>query len=134
MPAIGVDAEVEQLGLAEDGSQEVPASLHTVGWWRDGARPGQSGNVVLVGHTARTLEGVFDDLGRLRVGDEILVQADDVVRFHVVSTEEIPVADFHDHVAGIYRRSGYAGMVLMTCSGWDGQQFETTTVVRARMA
>lgn len=133
VPAIGVDAEVEQLGLAADGSQEVPASLHTIGWWRDGARPGQSGNVVLVGHTARTLEGVFDDLGRVSVGDEVIVHADDIARYRVVSTEEIPVEDFRDHVAGIYRRSGYAGMVLMTCSGWDGQRYDTTTVVRARL-
>jgi len=131
VPAIGVDAAVERVSLAADGSQEVPGSLHKVGWWRSGSRPGGQGNVVLVGHAARTRDGVFDDLGLVGVGDEIVVHADEVVRYRVVATDVIPVEAFVDQATDIYRTTGDAGVVLMACSGWDGQEYATTTVVRA---
>ncbi|MDT0203089.1 class F sortase [Nocardioides sp. AE5] len=133
IPRIDVDTTVEHLGLAEDGSQEVPHSLATVGWWREGATPGGEGNVVLVGHTASSADGVFDDLGRLRPGDRFTVTATDGSATYVVTESyEIRNEEFADHASEIYRITGAPGAVLMTCSTWNGHTYETTTVVHAR--
>lgn len=134
IPTLGVDAPVVDLGTAPDGSQDVPDSLSTVGWWRDGSRPGQSGNAVFVGHTASRTDGVFDDLGALKPGDRILVQADQPVTFTVTRTYEVTNADFADVAPQIYRTVGSPGIVLMTCSTWNGSAYETTTVVHGRLS
>ncbi|HKG63633.1 MAG TPA: hypothetical protein VKB28_06190, partial [Solirubrobacteraceae bacterium] len=50
IPAIGVRARVVSLGLNADGTLRVPTRFRDAGWWAGGARPGERGPAVVVGH------------------------------------------------------------------------------------
>jgi LPXTG-site transpeptidase (sortase) family protein len=132
--SIAVDAPVLAMGTAPDGSQAVPSSLHETGWWEHGARPGEIGNAVIVGHAASRSEGVFDDLHSLARGDVVTVSGTAAdVRFSVTRSFDLPVEDFEKVSARMYRQRGAPGLVLMTCGGWNGEEFETTTIVMAEL-
>jgi sortase (surface protein transpeptidase) len=51
---------------------EIPASANVVGWYRQSARSGQVGNVVMVGRPSPDSEpAVFEHLGDLATGSSI---------------------------------------------------------------
>lgn len=135
IPDIAVDAEVLPVGTTAKGAQEVPSSLHATGWWRDGQRPGQPGNAVIVGHTASRADGVFDHLGDLETGDTFTVRSGTKqLSFTVVKQQEVEVAKFAGVADEIYRETGPSGVVLMTCGDWNGTTYDTTVIVTARAA
>lgn len=130
--SIGVDAPVIEVGTTKDNAQDVPRSLTDTGWWRDGQRPGQPGNAVMVGHTASRSDGVFDRLGEIAKGDTVVVMSENgSVTYTVTAIDEIAVADFETVASDVYRRTGPSGVVLMTCGDFDGTQFNTTVIVYA---
>lgn len=133
--ALDVDAPVQPVGTTPENAQEVPAALDETGWWRDGAVPGAPGNAVIVGHTASADDGVFDPLVDIEQGDEVLVTgAEGTAAFTVERVDVVPVADFADVAADVYRSDGASGLVLMTCGDWNGNEFETTVIVHAAPA
>lgn len=135
IPAIDVDAGVVPVGTTADNAQEVPASLTLTGWWRDGVKPGDPGNAVIVGHTASADDGVFDELVDVKPGDEVVVTGQDGrVTFRVDEVKSVPVTDFAQIADEVYRGFGPTGLVLMTCGDWNGELFETTVVVSATAA
>lgn len=96
IPAIHVDAVVEQVGKAADGSMDVPRSFDETAWYQLGARPGEPGNAVIDGHVDSTTgKAVFWDLRKLTRGDQIVVVGDDGVerRFVVVDSGKYATAD-----------------------------------------
>lgn len=118
IPAIGVDAEVVDLGLNDDNSVEVPEDYSRTGWVRHTPSPGQLGSSVIVGHIDST-EGpaVFHRLDQLRAGDRIQVRGDDgnLVVFAVDSVDEYPKAAFpFRDVFGYVRQPA---LRLVTCGG-----------------
>ncbi len=76
IPRIGVDAPVVPIQSNEDRVLNPPRDPSVVGWWSDGAAPGETrGSAVLVGHTVRNNGGgVFDNVGDLGRGDAIQVK------------------------------------------------------------
>src|SRR5215218_5124218 len=57
IPAIGVDTGLQRLGRSHDGTVEVPSGRHKweeAGWYAGGARPGDLGSAVLLGHVDST--------------------------------------------------------------------------------
>jgi hypothetical protein len=51
IPAIGVNAEVDRVGVKDDGQVEIPDDGMRIGWYRYGTAPGSAeGSTVLVGH------------------------------------------------------------------------------------
>src|SRR5207302_6897861 len=54
IPAVGVDAVVDPLGLRADGHVEVPATFDRVGWYAGSAAPGAPGATVPLGHVDST--------------------------------------------------------------------------------
>lgn len=133
--AIGVEAPVIPVGTTAKGAQDVPSSLDATGWWRDGSKPGQPGNAVIVGHTASKGDGVFDDLSNLDQGDTITVSnGKKSLTYTVTNEQELEVSKFATVADEIYRRTGPSGIVLMTCGDWNGTRFETTVIVTAKIA
>lgn len=115
---IGVDAEVIDLGLDAAGALEVPEDFAQTGWWVGGARPGEDGPAVIVGHVD-SVDGpaVFFELDRLRPGDEVTVVGDDgsattfvVERSRQVAKDEFPTDEVYGPTAGPELR-------LVTCGG-----------------
>jgi hypothetical protein len=70
IPVIGVKTSLVTLGLAPDGSLQVPPSAQVAGWYTGSPRPGGIGSAVIVGHIdSLSGPGVFFRLPELRAGD-----------------------------------------------------------------
>ena len=118
IPSIGVRAPVIKLGLNPDRSLEVPTDFGDTGWWSGGARPGERGPAVIVGHVdSKTGPAIFYRLRELRRGDKIVVVGGDGsrVRFTVEGSEKYPKDDFP--TARVYGRTDGPTLRLITCGG-----------------
>lgn len=121
IPAIGVDTPVMRLGLAADGTMEVPpiAADDQAGWYEHSPTPGQVGPSVIVGHVTVGSygDGVFRDLARLRRGDRITARLENGAEavFAVGEVRKVAKADFPaDDVYGDVDRPD---LRLITCGG-----------------
>ncbi|MEV0778985.1 class F sortase [Streptomyces sp. NPDC050433] len=121
IPAIGVDTPVMRLGLAKDGTMQVPpiTAQDRAGWYRHSPTPGQIGPSVIVGHvTVGTYgDGVFRRLAELGRGDEITASLENgaTAEFAVSDVRKIAKADFPaDDVYGDVDRPE---LRLITCGG-----------------
>ncbi|MEO3821590.1 class F sortase [Plantactinospora sp. B24E8] len=122
--ALGLAAPVHPVGVAADGTIEVPASdrRDEAGWYDQSPTPGQYGPSVIVGHVDTTTgPAVFHGLSGLRPGTKIEVAREDgsVAIFAVNSVKrfnksQLPV----DRVYGDFSRPA---LRLITCGGrWVG--------------
>lgn len=113
-PAVGLEANVTTVGKELDGALAVP-DFGLAGWYGASARPGTDGSTAIAGHVD-SFDGpdVFFDLGRLTVGDEILVTGSDGVVNHFVA-ESIEQADKTAlPVDRIFAQSGPPLLALVT--------------------
>lgn len=133
IPSLHVRAPV--LGIDPVGRVLVPPSDPTsVGWWREGARPGaRRGAAVLTGHTVATGGGVFDDLDRLRPGDTVRVATTTATLTFVVDRARMYAKQsLARHAARLFGPTGPGRLVLVTCDGWDGEAYRSNFVATAR--
>jgi hypothetical protein len=124
IPAIGVDARVEALGLDRDGRVAAPVGWDDAGWFSLGPRPGQPGPAIVAGHVdSPTGPAVFHRLGELRPGATVEVRRADrtTVRFGVQRVERYPKDAFPE--AEVYGPAVGPELRLITCGG----AFDTTT-------
>ncbi|MFG3247719.1 class F sortase [Streptomyces sp. NPDC048187] len=139
IPAIGVDTPVMSLGLASDGTVEVPPVTDDdrAGWYRHSPTPGQVGPSVLLGHVTvgRYGDGVFRQLARLHRGDRIEARLENgstagftVTALRTVAKADFPTDDVYGDVAGPELR-------LITCGGpRDGEEYRDNVIVFARLS
>ena len=130
VPAIGVNASIESVGVRPDGAMETPAQRpwNDVGWYNSGPHPGERGSAVIAGHLDRPggNPAVFWRLRDLRVGDSVLVvdASGKALRFHVTrfiffQPQDAPVQDIFGNTAGSF-------LNLTTCAGdWIPTQHQT---------
>lgn len=136
IPSLHIEATVESVGKKADGAMAAPTRFDTVGWWRLGSAPGESGNAVMAGHVnnARTTAGVFAHLADIRIGEQIEVSAEGRTLVYVV--EEVSVYGTDDApLTAIFRADGPSGLVLITCEGdWQPavRSFDKRLVVYSR--
>ncbi|MFD9002298.1 class F sortase [Streptomyces sp. NPDC059582] len=121
IPAIGVDTPVMQLGLAADGTVQVPpiTAHDRAGWYRYSPTPGQVGPSVILAHVTVGAygDGVFRHLADLRRGDRIVARLENgkAAVFTVESVRTVAKADFPaDQVYGDVDRPE---LRLITCGG-----------------
>lgn len=118
IPAIGVDSSITRLGLAPDGTIEVPNDARQAGWYTRGPAPGDAGPAVILGHLDSTIgPAVFAQLSRLRSGDQVLVgRADETeVRFIVERVATFSVDSFPTET--VYGAVPDPVLRLITCGG-----------------
>ncbi|MFF3409923.1 class F sortase [Streptomyces sp. NPDC002742] len=121
IPAIGVDTPLMRLGLAPDGSVQVPpiAAHDRAGWYRHSPTPGQKGPSVILGHVTVGAygDGVFRHLARLRHGDRIVVRLENgrSAVFVVSSVRTVAKADFPTDA--VYGDVDRPELRLITCGG-----------------
>ncbi|MCX4988116.1 MULTISPECIES: class F sortase [unclassified Streptomyces] len=121
IPAIGVDTPVMRLGLAPDGSVQVPpiAAHDRAGWYRHSPTPGQTGPSVILGHVTVGAygDGVFRHLARLRLGDRIVVRLENggSAEFAVGAVRTVAKADFP--ADAVYGDVDRPELRLITCGG-----------------
>ena len=125
IPSIGVRAtSLVNLGLAADGTIEVPENAAKPGWFSGGPSPGQFGPAVIVGHVD-SINGpaVFYPLGALRRGKHVQVERADgsTATFVVDRVEQFDKATFPTHE--VYGdTTGRAELRLITCGGAYDEQ------------
>ncbi|MDQ1701539.1 MAG: hypothetical protein QOF57_791, partial [Frankiaceae bacterium] len=113
-----VDSSLMPLGLAADGSLEVPPSGFPAGWFTGGPTPGETGPAVIAGHVDMNgSAGVFYELRRVRAGDSVLVSRADgtTATFRVSSVATYPKKAFPTDL--VYGNLDHAGLRLITCGG-----------------
>ena len=121
IPAIGVDTPVIRLGLAPDGSVQVPpVTAHDrAGWYRHSPTPGQVGPSVILGHVTVGSygDGVFRRLDRLRRGDRIVARLENgsAAEFAVDAVRKVAKADFP--ADEVYGNVDHPELRLITCGG-----------------
>jgi LPXTG-site transpeptidase (sortase) family protein len=120
IPAIDVDAPVMRLGLASNGSIQVPPlSNHNLAGWYDGSvTPGQPGSSVIIGHVDNvTGVSVFFYIKTLRPGDLVKVERADgsTAVFEVDGVQKAVKTDFPTEA--VYRNVAYPSLRLVTCGG-----------------
>jgi LPXTG-site transpeptidase (sortase) family protein len=138
IPSLGVDAEVESVGVKEDGTMGTPKDFDNVGWYAPGARPGESGSAVFSGHVNNALlkPGIFEQLSQIKKGDYITVENTAGKRniYRVDSVEEYPADAYTE---SIFAHNGPSQLVLITCDGvWvpAKKTFDKRLVVIAKPA
>jgi Sortase domain len=137
VPAIGVRATVEAVGLDKQGRMATPSRADNVAWYRPGTAPGDAGNAVIAGHLDWTSgPAVFWRLGSLRRGDQITVaRADGSQAAFVV--DGTSTMSFDAPTDSLFTRAGPPSLTLITCAGaWDRQRatYLQRLVVHAALA
>jgi len=134
IPRIGVDAPVVPIKSNEERILEPPRDPKIVGWWGDGAAPGEPhGSAVLVGHTVRNKGGgVFDDIGDLTRGDAIKVEgSDSTLTYRVQSIDVLSKEEVARNAEEIFAQTGAGRLVVITCDDWDGTGWQSNVVTIA---
>lgn len=133
VPAAGIDAAVQDVGLEPDGSMGVPSNFEDVAWFSAGYRPGEYGHAVFDGHVSSTdAAAVFYHVEDLHRGQSIYVSGEDgsVLTFRVTDVKSYPMNDTPlDEIFGASERPQ---LVLITCGGdWhpDIHLFDHRTIV-----
>jgi LPXTG-site transpeptidase (sortase) family protein len=134
IPRIGVDAPVVPIQTNENRVLDPPRDPSVVGWWSDGAAPGDTrGSAVLVGHTVRNNGGgVFDDMGNLSRGDAIEVDgSDSTLSYRVKSINVLSKEQVARNAEEIFDQTGPDRLVIITCDDWDGSVWRSNIVTIA---
>ena len=134
---LGVQAPVDQVGIYDDGSVEIPEDITRVGWYRFGAGPGQgAGSTVIVGHRDGFDEGpgAFYSVSALEPGDVVELQLEDgstqeyeVVSREAIDRELLPSDD-------VFNEDGPERLTLISCIGYfdrDNGGYQQNVVVTA---
>ena len=118
IPRLQVRERLIGLRKQRNGSLQVPTDPQRVGWYSEGAAPGDRGPAVLVGHVdSYRGPGVFARLATLRKGDLIHVRRADGSRitFQVRLVRTYPKRDFPTDL--VYVGDGRPSLRLITCGG-----------------
>ena len=122
IPAIGVQSELQYLGLTAQQTLEVPVPgphYDHAAWYKYSSTPGSVGPAVILGHVDSVTGGpsVFFNLGALQPGDEVLVtRADGLVAvFSVDKVARYPKEQFPTLL--VYGNTDHAALRLITCGG-----------------
>ncbi|HEX7537853.1 MAG TPA: class F sortase [Dermatophilaceae bacterium] len=119
IPSIGVrTSNLVNLGLASDGSLQVPGDFSSVGWYTAGPSPGQLGPAILGGHVdSHNGPAIFYRLGALRPGARVTVgrKNGSTATFRVDRVQRFPKDRFP--TALVYGSTSRAELRLITCGG-----------------
>ena len=135
IPAAAVDAAVQPVRSVRD-ALEIPA-VGRAGWFDGGARPGEPGRAVVIGHLdSRNGPGLFARVPKLPSGTPIAVtdRRGDVHAFRAVGGAQVRKEDFPaEHV---YGHSDSPVLVLITCGGpyEKGEGYRDNVLLYARSA
>ncbi len=123
IPKINLSTSLQPVGLAANGTLEVPADFHIAGWYQRSPSPGEIGPAILDGHVDNVKGlGIFWYLRELQPGDIIEVDRNDglTIKFNIDAVKQYP----QDQVPinDVYGNISYAGIRLITCGGVFNRQ------------
>lgn len=118
IPALGVDAPVDQVTTSATGSLGVPQNPARTGWWSGGAQLGAAtGTAALDGHVNYGgTPGAFAGLSRLQPGDVLILSATaGSYKYVVTGLREYRKASLP--WSSLFAGDVGARLVLITCGG-----------------
>jgi LPXTG-site transpeptidase (sortase) family protein len=121
IPLLHTNATILPMGVTEDGSMQVPDSITDVGWYKLGARPGQTGTAVIAGHVdgKNGEDGVFAQLKSLKPGAAIGVE-DAFGNIGAFIVKDSKTYDQSVDTSKIFASQDGTHLNLITCEGaWD---------------
>lgn len=117
---LGIDAEIEPMGLTAAGLMDDPDTNEGVGWYQQSARAGEATYAMLLnGHYGVEYPGVFRNLDQLDPGDtfEVYGDAGAKLRYKVVETLQQKTEEV-DMTRALYPyREGVQSLTIITCEG-----------------
>ncbi len=125
IPALAIDAPIREVGITKGGTMGVPALPSDVGWFNLGTPPGEIGSAVIDGHSGWRggIPAVFDNLGKLKIGDRIYIEDEYGIRttFIVRFTR---IYQWNEDVPDVFLSfDNKAHLNLITCTGfWNKTQ------------
>lgn len=122
IPSLDLNASIEKVALAADGTMDVPKYFLNTGWYELGPRPGEIGSAVIAGHVdwVNGAAAVFKDLYKLNLGDKIAVQDDKGAIISFVVRESRTYDAKADATDVFISNDGKAHLNIITCDGaWD---------------
>ncbi|MDQ3527559.1 MAG: sortase [Actinomycetota bacterium] len=121
IPAMDLDEGLIDLGIASDGSMEVPEDAAEVGWFTGGGRPGGKGPTVLAGHVDdQDGPAVFFRLPELQPGDEVQVESADGAQTTYVVDRAAEYSKGKFPTGEVFGATMDDQLRLITCTGpWD---------------
>ncbi len=136
IPRIRVNAAIEKVGVAADGSMGIPKKPLNVAWYNIGPRPGETGSAVISGHINwyYGAVGAFANLRKLKPGDKITTLDDKGTAVTFVIRELRKYDAAADATDIFVSADGKAHLNLITCAGvWDrrAKQYTQRLVVFA---
>ncbi len=138
IPTLEINAGIETIGINTKGNISAPSTFQTVGWYRYGPKPGNPGVALIDGHVNNGLglAGVFVNLYKIKVGDDIYVAPVKGEKLHFV-VEEVSILDYSARLSDILQKEGkIPQLALVTCSGdWiPGQKtYNKRLIILARL-
>lgn len=135
IPAASVDTGVEAVHARRDGLEVPPPGW--AGWYAGGARPGEPGRAVMIGHLDTSDgPGVFEGVPSLERGARIEVTDNrgSVHLYRVVGATRVRKSRFPTNA--VYGPSRHPVLVLVTCGGpyIAGRGYRDNVLVYARSA
>ncbi|HEX2639187.1 MAG TPA: class F sortase [Pyrinomonadaceae bacterium] len=119
IPSLGIDANVQYVGITAHGTMSVPNNFTDVGWYKYGPVPGSDGSAVMAGHVdnALALPGVFKNLQNIQPGADVYVREKSGAELHFV-VDEVDTYDVADApTSRIFETNGPPHLNLITCEG-----------------
>jgi LPXTG-site transpeptidase (sortase) family protein len=134
MPTLHVTAPVVPIQMV-DRALDPPRDYHEVGWWLDSAKPGAAGGqTVITGHTVHTGGASMNRLADLRQGDLVdVISKRGTMRYVIRQKRVYSKAELARHAQELFGQDhGRGRLVLVTCTDWDGVEYESNVVVFAK--
>lgn len=132
--SIGVNAQVQGVGITSQGLIDVPKAYGLVGWYNKGKTVGEAGPTVMVGHYASGYGAVFDKLDGIKDGDLITVTTKRGKSFTYRVTKK---AQYHKDkvpMQKIFKGGDESRLEIITCQGaWQGDSYDKRLVVTAEL-
>jgi len=137
--ALSLSMPIDPVGLAADGTMDLPGSARTAGWYQNGAVPGAAeGNIVIAAHVddAEAGLGPFAGLRELKVGDELRLsdaRGSEFV-YRVTGVEQTSKSQVDPAV--LFAGDLAPRLALVTCGGtWDAKvaHYQDNVIVWAEL-
>ena len=137
---INVAAKILPMGVNADSSLQAPVNAYDAGWYTSSAKPGQDGAILIDGHASETGThyGLFGYLVDIVVGDEVIIERGDGVKFTYIvkniSTEPVDGLDMSKTLVPF--GDAKQGVNLIACAGsWkaDGSTLDQRLIVYATL-
>jgi LPXTG-site transpeptidase (sortase) family protein len=125
---LGAKARVFEVGLTKTGAMATRAGIFDVAWYRNSAKPGQGGTILVNGHNGGpTKVGVFKYLDQAQVGDIITIERGDgtIFNYEVRDKKTLLLSEANDYMPTMQSSPIYGkeSLSLISCTGqWSQQQ------------